>query len=228
MQSSLYTEFTWSRNHVAASGAKKVYLLVEYHNTVATTSKDIVHSRRIAEQVQLHLQLGTGVRLNAWYGCRAEVLNELNYSIWLGSLLEGEAKHMVLEFDCAPHPSGNHPIVTVLCTYKDATHNQIILPSQTISLQFSNHTSVFVKKMDRRVEKCLKLLQNPFVLEKALRAFEGGNLKRGEEMIRRRADEMLTQAIRLEDIDYLREAEILYALSRTFLSTYLVDRLANV
>lgn len=220
MQSGVYTEFTWSRNHVAASGANQVYLLVEWRGSKTRPKNHMANSKHIAEQVQLHLQLGPGVRLNALYGCKVEVLNELNYTIWLGSLLEGEDRRIVLDFEFASRPSGTHPIVTALCTYKDVSNSQVILPSRTISLQFSNHTALHLKKVDHRVEKCMKILQNPSVLEHALLAFERGYCERGEEIIRRRADEMLLQAIRLEDTDYLKEAEMLYALSHTFINTY--------
>lgn len=222
MQSGLYTEFTWSRNHVAASGANQVYLLVEWRSSTARPKKHIANSKRVAEQVQLHLQLGNGVRLNALYGSKVEELNELNYTLNLGSLFEEDDKKIVLEFDFAPQPSGTHPMVTALWTYKDALHRQVILPSRTVSLQFSNHTALLIKKVDHHVEKCLKILQNPTVLENALIAFERGHIERGQEIVRRRADEMLLQAIRLTDIDYLKEAEIFYDLSHTFMSTYVV------
>lgn len=220
LQSGVYTEFTWSRNHVAASGANQVYLLVEWRGSKVKPRNQIANSRHIAEEVQLHLQLGSGVRLKALYGCKVEMLNELNCTLWIGSLPEGEDRRIVLEFDFASHPSGTHPIVTALCTYKDGMNRQVILPSRTISLQFSNHTAVHLKKVNHRVEKCMKILQNPAVLESALLAFERGCYERGEEIIRRRADEMLLQAIRLGDADYLEEAEILYALSHTFINTY--------
>lgn len=220
MQSGLYTEFTWCSNHVAASGANQVYLLVEWRGSTARPKKHIPKSKRIAEQVQLHLQLGMGAKLSALYGCRVEILNEFNYTIGLGSLYEEDDRQIVLGFDFAPCSSGVHPMVTALWTFKDSSHREIILPSHTISLQFSNHTALLFRKVNPRVEKCIKILQNPEVLENALIAFERGYSERGGEMIRRRADEMLLLAIRLEDIDYLQEAEILYNLSDTFINTY--------
>lgn len=220
MQSGLYTDFTWSRNHVAASGANQVYLLVEWRGTAARTKYHKTNSRRIAEHVQLHLQLGAGVRLTAIWGGKAEMLNERNYTLLFGSLLEGAERQVVLEFEFAPRTSGIHPIVTALWTYTEVPHTHVILPSQTISLQFSNHTAILHTKTDQRVEKCRKLLQNPSILENALKAFERGYLERGEEIICRRADEMLLLALRLGDLDYLKEAEILYDLSHVFLNTY--------
>ncbi|UNK19733.1 hypothetical protein MNQ98_06800 [Paenibacillus sp. N3/727] len=220
LHSSLYTDFTWSRNHVAASGANHVYLLVEWRGTAARPRKKRTFFNRVAEQVQLHLQLGAGVRINALYGYKAEMLNDRNITLNLGCLLEGMAKQIVLEFEFAPRSSGIHTVVTALWTYMDEMYRQVILPSRTISLQFSNHTAIFHKTIDLRVEKYTKLLQNPSIVENALKAYERGYLVEGEEIIRRRADEMLLYALRLGDVDYLREAEILYNLGYAFVDSY--------
>lgn len=221
MQSGLYTDFTWCRNHVAASGANHVYLLVEWRGTVARTLK---HKKtlydRVADQVQLHLQLEAGVRIIAFYGCKAERLNNRNFTLNLGSLLEGAAKQIVLEFELAPRSSGIHPIVTALWTYMDEANRPNIVPSSTISLKFSNHTAIYNQKMDHRVEKYTKILENPSILENALRAFEKGYYVEGEDIIRRRADEMLLYALRSGDFDYLKEAEVLYSLGYALLDSY--------
>ena len=79
----------------------------------------------------------------------------------------------------------------------------VLRPSRTIPLQFSNHTALKYRRADDRVEKVLKLYQNASILEQARRAGTG-KLARGEEMIRRQADEMLLYAIRFRDADYLR------------------------
>lgn len=220
MLSGLYTDFTWSRNHVAASGTNKVYLLVEWREMPGQPRNDNLSFRPVARGIQLHLQLGAGVRLAKIYGCKAEMLNDRNFTFILGSLWRGMEKQIVLGFELTARPSGVYPVVTALWTYEDERQEQVIISSSTQSLHFSNHTAVLSKRMDKRVEKYMNLLQNPAVLENALKAFERGYYERGEEMIRRRADEMLIYAARLNDSDYLREAELLYGLGRRFMETY--------
>ncbi|WP_235439797.1 hypothetical protein [Paenibacillus sp. DMB20] len=220
LQSGLYTDFTWSRNHVAASGTNQVYLLVEWRGMPGQPRNDNLGFRPVAGRIQLHLQLGAGVRLAKVYGCKAEMLNDRSFTFILGSLWQGMEKQIVLGFELTARPSGVYPVVTALWTYEDEREEQVVVSSITQSLQFSNHTAVLNKMMDKRVEKYLKLLQNPAVLENALRAFERGCYERGEEIIRRRADEMLLYAARLNDGDYLKEAELLYGLGSRFMDTY--------
>ncbi len=220
MQSGLYTNFTWCRNHVIASSANRVYLLVEWRGTVTRPRKQKSIFYRVANQVQLHLQLEAGVQIIGLYGCKAERLNGRNLTLNLGSLSEDVTKQIVLKFEIGRRSSGIHPIVSAMWTYIDDVHRSVVVPSRTISLQFSNHTGILRRDMDHRVYKYQKLLENPSILESALRAFEMGYYEEGEDIIRRRADEMLLYALRLGDFEYLREAEIMYDLSCAFLESY--------
>ena len=71
MQSGLYSDYTWSHSHVFAGGTSQVFLLIEWRAGVQkqkTQSKGL--RRRIAEEVQLHLQLGEGVQAEQMYGCQ--------------------------------------------------------------------------------------------------------------------------------------------------------------
>ncbi|MGO4791492.1 hypothetical protein AB4124_29205 [Paenibacillus sp. 2KB_20] len=175
----------------------------------------------MAEDVQLHLQLGERVQVERMYGCQGEILNDRNISLSLGSLSEGRSKQLVLELSVGARQSGVYPIITALWTYMDVQKRKVVLqPSRTIPLQFSNHTALKYRRADYRVEKVLKLYQNASILEQAIGKLERGKLAQGEEMIRRQADEMLLYAIRFRDADYLKEAETLYQLIGLYLDTY--------
>lgn len=222
LQSGLFSDFTWSHSHVFAGGTSQVFLLIEWR---VGTSKQKTQShgfyQRMAEDVQLHLQLGERVQVEHMYGCHGEMLNDRNMSLSLGSLLEGRSKQLVLELSVGARQSGVYPIITALWTYMDVQKQKVVLqPSRTIPLQFSNHTALKYRRADYRVEKVLKLYQNASILEQARRELERGKLARGEEMIRRQADEMLLYAIRFRDRDYLKEAETLYQLIGLYLDTY--------
>ncbi|WP_433938838.1 hypothetical protein [Paenibacillus lautus] len=222
LQSGLYSDYTWSHSHVFAGGTSQVFLLIEWRAGVQkqkTQSKGL--RRRIAEEVQLHLQLGEGVQVEQMYGCQGEILNDRNISLSLGSLSEGRTKQLVLELSVGARQSGVYPIVTALWTYMDVLKQKVVLqPSRTIPLQFSNHTTLRYRKADYRVEKVLKLYQNAFILEQAREELEQGNLTQGEDLIRRQADEMLLYATRFQDPEYLKEAEVLYKLSVLYKNTY--------
>ena len=53
--------------------------------------------------------------------------------------------------------------------------SEVVLPSRTIPLQFSNHTALKYRRADDRVEKVLKLYQNASILEQARRELERGS-----------------------------------------------------
>jgi hypothetical protein len=222
LQSGLFSDFTWSHSHVFAGGTSQVFLLIEWR-AGASKQKTQSHgfNQRMAEDVQLHLQLGERVQVEHMYGCHGEILNDRNISLSLGSLPEGKSKHLVLELSVGARQSGVYPIITALWTYMDVQKQKVVLqPSRTIPLQFSNHTALKYRRADYRVEKVLKFYQNASILEQARRELERGKLARGEEMIRRQADEMLLYAIRFRDRDYLKEAETLYQLIGLYLDTY--------
>lgn len=222
MQSGLYSDFTWSHSHVSAGGTSQVFLLIEWRAGVLrpkTQSKGF--NQHLAEEVQLHLQLGERVQLVHMYGCQGEVLNDRNISLSLGSLSDGKSKQLLLELSIGARPSGIYPIIIALWTYVDVLKQKVVLqPSRTIPLQFSNHTALKSRNADYRVEKALKLYQNASILERARGELEQGNLAEGEDLIRRQADEMLLYAIRFRDADYLKEAEALYKLSGLYMDTY--------
>lgn len=222
MQSGLFSDFTWSHSHVFAGGTSQVFLLIEWRAGVLK-QKTQFHgfNQCMAEDVQLHLQLGERVQVERMYGCQGEILNDRNISLSLGSLSEGRSKQLVLELSVGARQSGVYPIITALWTYMDVQKRKVVLqPSRTIPLQFSNHTALKYRRADYRVEKVLKLYQNASILEQAIGKLERGKLAQGEEMIRRQADEMLLYAIRFRDADYLKEAETLYQLIGLYLDTY--------
>ncbi|WP_339271319.1 hypothetical protein MKY48_07585 [Paenibacillus sp. FSL W8-0187] len=222
LQSGLFSDFTWSHSHVFAGGTSQVFLLIEWRAGVLK-QKTQFHgfNQCMAEDVQLHLQLGERVQVERMYGCQGEILNDRNISLSLGSLSEGRSKQLVLELSVGARQSGVYPIITALWTYMDVQKRKVVLqPSRTIPLQFSNHTALKYRRADYRVEKVLKLYQNASILEQAIGKLERGKLAQGEEMIRRQADEMLLYAIRFRDADYLKEAETLYQLIGLYLDTY--------
>ncbi|GIO92832.1 MULTISPECIES: hypothetical protein [Paenibacillus] len=222
LQSGLYSDFLWSHNQVSASGCNQVFLLIEWRGGVLGPKLPAKGSKQLlADQVQLHLQLGERVQLGRMYGCEGEMLNDRNLSLSLGTLSEGKVRRLVLDLSVGPRPSGVYPIVTMLWTYLDVIKQKMVLqPSRTIPLQFSNSTALIKRGADHRVEKALKLLQNPMIVEQARQEMQRGKLAEGEAIILRRADEMLLYAARLEDADYLKEAEALYRLSTLYMDTY--------
>lgn len=222
LQSGLFSDFTWSHSHVFAGGTSQVFLLIEWRAGVLK-QKTQFHgfNQCMAEDVQLHLQLGERVQVERMYGCQGEILNDRNISLSLGSLSEGRSKQLLLELSVGARQSGVYPIITALWTYMDVQKRKVVLqPSRTIPLQFSNHTALKYRRADYRVEKVLNLYQNASILEQARGEMERGKLAQGEEMIRRQADEMLLYAIRFRDVDYLKEAETLYQLIGLYLDTY--------
>lgn len=222
MQSGLYSDFTWSHSHVFAGDTSQVFLLIEWRTGVIRQNKQSKDMNRcIAEDIQLHLQLGEDVQLESMYGCQGEVLNDRNISLSLGSLSGGKTKQLVLGLSVGARQSGVYPIITALWTYMDTQKQKVVLqPSRTIPLQFSNHTALKYRKGDYRVEKVLKFYQNASALQQARGEMQHGNLGLGEQLILRQADQMLLYAIRFEDAEYLQEAEALYKLNGLYRNTF--------
>ncbi|KOP64542.1 hypothetical protein AMS62_04225 [Bacillus sp. FJAT-18019] len=222
LQSGLYSDFTWSHSHVFAGDTSQVFLLIEWRTGVIRQNKQSKDMNRcIAEDIQLHLQLGEDVQLESMYGCQGEVLNDRNISLSLGSLSAGKTKQLVLGLSVGARQSGVYPIITALWTYMDIQKQKVVLqPSRTIPLQFSNHTALKYRKVDYRVEKALKFYQNASALQQARGEMQHGNLGLGERLILRQADQMLLYAIRFEDAEYLQEAEALYKLNGLYRNTF--------
>ncbi len=222
MQSGLNSDFTWSHTQVSAGGTSQVFLLIEWRAGVHKSTAVPVHfGQQFADEVQLHLQLGERVQLVQMYGCKGQLLNDRNLTLSLGSLSEGKPRQLGLEFRIGGRASGVYPLITALWTYWDVLKQKSVLqPSQTLPLQFSNHTSLNHRKANARVDKALRLLQNATVLDRARGELEKGNLAEGEGMIRRQADELLMHATRLRDTDYLEQADMLYKLSGLYIDTY--------
>lgn len=217
-----HTQYTWSRNLVAARGTSQVYLLVEWRSG-GKTSGATPEAGAGGGQIYLRLRLGTGVRLTGVYGCRAGQLDESHCSFLVGSCQSGRTRQAVFRFEFSSRPSGLHQVILAEWTCIHETGEQILAPGDVLSLQFSHHTSTAHKIMNFEVEKHLKFLQNPAILGHALRAFEKGFFIQGEELILRRADEMLLHAARQLDVEFLREAEMLYGLGRRFRETFVTS-----
>lgn len=217
-----HTQYRWSRNFVAARGMSQAYLLVEWRDG-GKTSGAIQKAASGGGRIYLRLRLGTGVRLTGFYGCRADRLEESHCSFLVGSCGSEVTRKAVLRFELSSRPSGLHQIILAEWTCIDENGEQILAPGDVLSLQFSHHTSTAQEVMDPEVEKQLKFLQNPAILGKALRAYEKGFFLQGEELIQRRADEMLLHAARELDVEFLKEAEMLYGLGRRFSETYITS-----
>ena len=219
MQSVIDMDFTWSTNRVAAGSANNVFLLMEWRSNAAVQHEAEV-SALAASRIQLHLQLASGSEISGLYGCRGEVLNDRDYTLFIGSLCKHMEKRAVIGLRLEARSSGKYPVATGLCTYTDFSGNQVILPSKTVTMDFSNHTSVLRPQLDKRVIKYLKMLQAPRDLEQGLQLYEEGYTDLGEQKIRRRADELLLLAARMGDTELLDEADMLYRLGDTFNKTH--------
>lgn len=222
MHSDLYSDITWSTKRVAAGDVTQIFLLVEWRGGIQGPSRQKgMKSHQIAANVQLHLQLKEPIQLTNVYGGIINSHTGPNLSVSIGSLSDNGTRQVVLEFLAGPYPSGVHPVLTAAWSYLDRD-TQLVnqFPSYTLQLHFSNHTDLKSQKLNERVEKALRLLQNPMILDEAEKLFRQGKLEAGESMLRRRADEMMLCALRDDDEDYLKEAETLYRLSTLYFGTY--------
>ncbi|NMO95223.1 hypothetical protein [Paenibacillus lemnae] len=171
-------------------------------------------------EVKLHIQLKPGVQLIDIYGYKTEWLSDYHCVISLGSICSDVRKQAVIAFHMDGRTSGIHPMIITHWSYRDDGRVQVMTPASEQSIQFSNHTSVMQCHLNNKVDKYLRLLQNPVLLEKALQYFEQGEIMLGEDLLLRRADEMLLCALRWNDADMLQDAELLYALARRWVDTY--------
>ncbi|MEK3731494.1 hypothetical protein MKX64_03445 [Paenibacillus sp. FSL M8-0334] len=222
LRSDLNSDFTWSTNRVAAGGVTQIFLLVEWRGGIQGPSRHKgMKSHQIAEHVQLDLQLEEPIQLTNVYGGILDSRMGQHITVSIGPLSDNGSKQVVLELLAGPYRSGIYPVITAGWSYRDRDTLQVTnFPSYTLQLQFSNHTDLRSRKPDERVEKALRLLQNPLILDEAEQLFKQGDLEAGESMLRRRADEMMLCALRADDEDYLKEAETLYRLSTLYFGTF--------
>ncbi|QCT01894.1 hypothetical protein E6C60_1176 [Paenibacillus algicola] len=223
VQSGLYTDYKWSREHIAAGGFYPLYLLAEWGLQEQSGMSRSRGAGKGLTNLQLHIKLDRGVQLITALGSPLQWVDRDYAVMAVGSLRNDLKRQAILQLQLEGRASGQHSVLQLYWSYRDDYWVQVMTPAVRLHLQFSNHTSVLVPAMDTKVDKYLRMLQNPLLLERAFKLFERGKARQGEDLICRRADEMLLCALRWNDAELLKEAEWMYALARQWSETYAVS-----
>lgn len=211
MQASIQPDFTWSRDHIFASGAQNIVLLVEWRGAPSSEQGRKKSHKVAAREIELRLWVEPHISLTRLHGCRTVPGDDRSLLVPLGKILTGQRKYIALEFTLSQAPAGKHDAVWLQWQYKQPYGERICeLPMEKLSLEYSHHTGVLQESCCFHVEKHLEILRTEEVLEGAERLTRMGKQMEAWEMVRRHADKLLLLAVRTGDRLLSREAENLY------------------
>lgn len=129
----------------------------------------------------------------------------------LGDIFTQEVKSVLIEMTLYPHTIGVHSVVQLEWEYADVTEG--VKPSSgemTVYAEFTHNLELLKLPPDAAVEKQVKITETALAIEKALEAFDSGNVAAGKTLLQSQADELLRMAVITDDSELRAESMMLY------------------
>jgi hypothetical protein len=130
-----------------------------------------------------------------------------------GDVRRGKYRQAILAFSIPAHSSGRHAIGLMEWSWrKPSQEKRTLIRTDQVYIHYTYHLGLMSIPPNSKVEKYIKLNETAPIVKKALRMYEKGEHERGVFVLTRQADELLIRAARTEDMEYLEEAELLFAI----------------
>ncbi|CAM3996313.1 VWA domain-containing protein [Cohnella lubricantis] len=164
----------------------------------------------VAQNVRMKLKPTEYARITNVYGYQVTEDNGA-MEMMLGDIYDSEVKSILIEMMVYPHSVGSHPLLDFEWDYVDITEG--VQPCQfqlTANAEFTNHIDLLNMPLEANVEKHIKITETALAIEKAMNAFDQGDVESGKTMLQSQADDLLRMAIQTDDTELREESKKLY------------------
>ncbi|EHS58911.1 hypothetical protein [Paenibacillus sp. Aloe-11] len=216
--------YTWDKESISASGAEQVNLLIEWGYGAIRKRKGNLVPKTVGCDLQLRFIPENGVSLLKVEGVRLGFKRSEDGDCMLihcGDVRRGKYRQAVLTFSIPAHSSGRHTIGLMEWSWrKPSQEKRTLIRTDQIYINYTHHLGLLSVPPHPMVEKYIKLNETSMTVKKALRMYEKGEHERGAFILNRQADELLIRASRTDDMDYMKEAELLLAIRNKWDETF--------
>ncbi|WP_049825051.1 hypothetical protein [Paenibacillus sp. 1-18] len=224
VKSMVNVTYTWEKESISANGAEQVNLLIEWGYGAIRKRKGNLILKTAGCDLQLQFIPENGVSLLKVEGVRLGFKRSEDGDrmvIHCGDVRRGNYRQAALTFSVPAHSSGRHTIGLMEWSWrKPSQEKRTLVRSDQIYINYTHHLGLLSVPPHPMVEKYIKLNETSMIVKKALRMYEKGDHERGAFILNRQADELLIRAARTDDMDYLKEAELLLAIRNKWNGTF--------
>ncbi|MGG1615346.1 hypothetical protein ACIFQM_09130 [Paenibacillus sp. NRS-1782] len=216
--------YTWDKESISANRSEQVNLLIEWGYGAIRKRKGTLMPKTVGCDLQLRFIPESGVNLLKVDGARLS-FNRLEDGecmlVHCGDMRRGKYKQAILSFSIPVHSSGRHIIGLMEWSWcKPTQEKRTLIRTDQLYIHYTHHLGLLSIPINPKVEKYIKLNETAPIVKKALRIYEKGEQERGAFALTRQADELLIRAARTGDMEYLEEAELLFAVRNKWNGTF--------
>lgn len=164
----------------------------------------------LAQNLRMKLTPSETARITNIYGYQTVEKNG-SLELGLGDIYDQEVKSILIEMSFFAHAVGNRPGLELELEYVDVT--EAVQPCSlkiAIMAEFTNDLDLLNLQGNAAVEKQVKITETAVAIEKAMEAFDHGDMEVGKSMLQAQADDLLRMAVMTEDSDLREESMQLY------------------
>ncbi|AET59479.1 hypothetical protein HPL003_13640 [Paenibacillus terrae HPL-003] len=224
LKSMVNVTYTWDKESISANGSEQVNLLIEWGHGAIRKRKGTLMPKTVGCDLQLRFIPESGVNLLKVDGARLSFSRSENGEFMLvhcGDMRSGKYKQAILSFSIPVHSSGRHTIGMMEWSWRKPTQEKRkLIRTDQLYIHYTHHLGLLSIPSNPKVEKYIKLNETAPIVKKALRMYEKGEHERGAFVLTRQADELLIRAARTEDMEYMEEAELLFAVRNKWNGTF--------
>lgn len=218
VKSMVNVTYTWDKESISANRAEQVNLLIEWGYGAIRKRKGNLVPKTAGCDLQLRFIPENGASLLKVEGVRLGFKRSEDGDCMLvhcGDVRRGKYRQAILTFSIPAHSSGKHTIGLMEWSWRKPTQvKRALIRTEQIYIHYTHHLGLLSVPPNPMVEKYIKLNETSMIVKKALRMYEQGEHARGTIILNRQANELLIRAARTNDMDYLKEAELLLAIRK--------------
>ncbi|MGW8957519.1 hypothetical protein [Paenibacillus sp. NPDC055715] len=224
VKSMVNVTYTWDKESISANGSGQVNLLIEWGHGSIRKRKEALMLKTVGCDLQLRFIPESEVNLFKVDGARLSFNRSEDGEcmlVYCGDMRRGKYKQAILSFSIPAHSSGRHTIGLMEWSWRKPTQEKrTLIRSDQLYIHYTHHLGLLSIPSNSKVEKYIKLNETAPIVKKALRMYEKGGYERGAFVLTRQADELLIRAARTEDMEYLEEAKLLFAVRNKWNGTF--------
>ncbi|WP_068603665.1 vWA domain-containing protein [Paenibacillus swuensis] len=163
----------------------------------------------LAQNLQLQLTPEPHVCIMNIYGIPAGDSNKLTFQ--LGDLYHHEVKSLLIEISSTRQSAGIHRVLGAALQYMDVTGTvQAVEENMDIQAHYTQNVDLLDQPANPYVDQQVQITKSAEAIERAMHAFDSGELNEGQEILKHQADALLAQAILTDNVVLREESQLLY------------------